>query len=104
MNPLDGIRDEVRELRSDLREDVNSLHAKLDAFFVCYSGHHAETRERLAALEAVSEPTPSAKTRVKKYAPHAGILAVLLTAAVEVGPAVIKALSTHDAQAQTTRK
>lgn len=103
MNPLDGIRSDISALRSDVREDVNGIHTKLDAFIACYSTHHTETRERLAALEAVSEPTPSSKSRVKKYAPHAGIFAVLLTAAVEAGPALVKAISTPDAQAQVNQ-
>ncbi len=109
MSPLDGIRDEVRELRSDLREDVSGLHSKLDAFFACYATHHTETRERLAALEAVQETPPSSKSRTvkrvaKKYAPHAGVLATLLAIASEVVPAIADALSTPSARASTSQE
>ncbi len=102
MSPLDGIRSEIAGLRDDMRDDVNGIHAKLDAFIACYSAHHTETRERIAALEAVSEPTPSNKSRVRKYAPHAGILATVLAIAIEAGPAIVKTIGNRDQQTQTT--
>ncbi len=109
MSPLDGVRSEIAGLRNDMREDVAAmrddsaeLNRKIDAFIACYSAHHTETRERIAALEAISEPTPASKSRVKRYAPHAGILSVLLAVAIEAGPAIANLFKTKDATAQTT--